>query len=250
MISVTRSPGNPTFEQVAEHIVWLLWRQRWLSRPPQPPSWDAFLRLSDLIHRQFEVPSTTLTPMMRRLLFALAGAAQPRVIVGVGTYVGYAFSWLLGDRADVDAARLFDHAEGIDVDVEANEVARRNCQVLGHGERLRFHDGDGVAVLAGSKGPIDLLYLDVDAPGTGKRTYLDLLEASQSRLRSGALVLAHDPCVPAFRDDFRFYHAYIEESEAFDGPMVLPVDSCGLSVASARPGEVRCDHDIDDAGEP
>lgn len=223
-----------TYESIVEYILTILRRAGALPPDPVPTPWDAFLRLSDLIHETYEIPSTTFTPIMRRLLFALGFAARPSNIVGVGTYVGYTFSWLLRCRSDPEAAPFFETAMGIDVDAQANALARRNCAILGHGERLTMVDADGVVAVTGSRQPIDLLYLDIDDPLTGKSAYWRVLDAALPHLPWGALVLAHDPCVPNFAQDFAIYHRYIQESGLFFGPWVFPVDACGLSIAVVR----------------
>jgi hypothetical protein len=219
-----------TYEQIVEHILQSLRAGGALPPGPDAIPWDAFLRLSDLIHMTFDVPSTTFTPIMRRFLFGLGLAASPGNIVGVGTYVGYTFSWLLRDRSAFDTAPFFEKALGIDVDANANGVARRNCAVLNHGERLTYIDGDGANSLAGLELPIDLLYLDLDDPLTGKIAYRDTLESALPHLRSGALVLAHDACVTKFAGAFAVYHNFIRQCDLFLGPWVFPVDSCGLSL--------------------
>jgi len=61
-----------------------------------------------------------------------------------------------------------------------------------------------------------------------------VLESAVPRLRTGALILAHDACVPKFAEQFAAYHNYVRESGFFLGPWVLPVDDCGLSVAAMR----------------
>jgi predicted O-methyltransferase YrrM len=171
---------------------------------------------------------------MRRLLFALSFAARPSFVVGVGTYVGYTFSWIVRNRSDSKAGPFCDKAIGIDIDTKANKLARRNSASLGHGERLEFLDGDAVSILSELNLPIDLLYIDLDHPATGKRAYPEVLEVAVSKLRSGALVLAHDACVRKFRQDFDRYHNYVRASGLFPVSCVLPVDNCGLSVAAMR----------------
>lgn len=235
-------PGAPvpalTYEYIVEYIVEyvlaLLRRTGNLPHEPLSVPWSAFLRLSDLIHETYEVPSTTCTPMMRRLLFALGYAAHPTNLVGVGTYVGYTFSWLLRNRSDPEAAPYFEMAVGIDPDAEANALARRNCAILGHGVRLAFTDAEGVAAVTDFKQGIDLLYIDLDDSLTGKADYWRVLDAASPHLRSGALILAHDACVEKFASDFVLYHQFVQTSGLFYGPWVFPVDTCGLSVAVAR----------------
>jgi predicted O-methyltransferase YrrM len=223
-----------TYEDIVDYILACLQRTGTLASDVVPSPWDAFLRLSDLVHGTFDVPATTLTPIMRRLLFALGLAVRPRNVVGVGTYVGYTFSWLLRDRSDDETAPFVQIAMGIDIDAQANALARRNCATLGHGEHLTFMDADGVVAVAQFQHPIDLLYLDLDAPHEGKAAYRHVLRAASSRLRSGAFVLAHDPCVAAFEEDFKAYDRYIRDSGLFSDAWVFPVDACGLSVAVVR----------------
>lgn len=219
-----------TYEEVVELILEVLSEAgavpRWNRRIP----WDAFLRMSDLVHEHFSIPSTTFTPMMRRLLFALGYAAQPTSVVGVGTYVGYTFSWLVRHRDDPEAGQFPARAFGIDVDSEANAVARRNCARLGHRHRLSFLDADGTTALGRMHRPIDLLYIDVDDQVTRKAGYVPVLEAALPLLAPGALVVAHDICVPAFADDFERYHDFVRRSPHFRQYWLLPIDPCGVSV--------------------
>lgn len=231
------APATPTYEGIVDSIVEMLRASGALpASTADPTPWEAFQRLSKVVHESYRVPATTITPIMRRLLFGLGWAALPRHLVGVGTYVGYAFTWLLRQRQDPEAPGLFDAAAGIDIDREANASARENARALEHGERLAFLDMDGADGLAAWEHPIDLLYLDVDDPVTGKQDYRRLLEAAAARLAPGALVLAHDPCVEAFQPEFERYHEYLRQSEDFLGPWVLPIDACGLSVAARARG--------------
>jgi hypothetical protein len=225
-----------TYEEIVDAIVDRLRRANAVPPAAGPTPWDAFVRLSDLIHDTYVVPGTTFTPMMRRLVFGLGHAARPANIVGVGTHVGYTFSWLLRNRTDEQPAAMgeWQTATGIDVNAEANTVARRNCSVLGHGDRLTFLDADGVEGVSQSREVIDLLYLDLDDPTRRKAPYRDVLEAAMPRLQPGALVLAHDPCVPVFERDFAHSDRFVTESGVFSGPWVLRVDPCGLSVAVVR----------------
>jgi predicted O-methyltransferase YrrM len=223
-----------TYEAIVDDLLILLGRAGALPEPVEPTPWEAFVRLSELIHERFVVPWTTFTPVMRRLVFALGLAARARHVVGVGTYVAYTYAWLLRDGADERCVPHLESAIGFDVDAEANALARRNCACLGHGERVSFIDADGCVGVARGKEPIDLLYIDLDAPDAGKRAYRTVLEAALPRLREGALILAHDSCVEKFRCDIEQYHDLVRRSVMLSGPWNLPIDSCGLSVAVRR----------------
>jgi predicted O-methyltransferase YrrM len=224
---------RPTYEDVVAQALRLLVRTGALRGPCEVP-WDAFYRLSDVIHDVYDVPATSFTPIMRRLVFALGFAIAPRHVVGVGTYVGYTFSWLLRDRQDRAGQPFCASACGVDIDPNATLLARRNCASLNHGKRLRFICADGRAALARWRRPIDLLYLDLDDVRAGKGGYLDSLASASPALCPGAVVLAHDPCLPRFDEDFRTYHQYIKDTKRFTGPWILPVDACGLSIAVAQ----------------
>lgn len=222
-----------TYEGLADLICSQLRRQGVLPGEGVPTPWESFLALSDLVHSTYSIPATSLTPMMRRLLFALGFASRPRRIVAVGSHVGYALTWLLRDRGDGCSAPFLQSAVGFDIDEEATASARCNCAVLGHGDRLSFQARDGVEALASGTGAIDLLYLDLEDPRMGKRGYCDALRAASWRLKPQALVLAHDPFVRKFARDFSDYHDLIRASPTLAGPWLLPVDECGLSVAVA-----------------
>jgi predicted O-methyltransferase YrrM len=221
-----------TYEDLVDEIVALLGRQGAVANATPAP-WDSFEALSARVHQTFEIPSTTVTPIMRRLLFALGVAARPRHVVGAGTYVGYAFAWLLGARTGDDARPFPDLALGLDIDARANRIARRNGAHLGHGDRLRFATKDATVAASYPRTPIDLLYLDIDDAHEGKRGYAHALDAAAGRLAPGALVVAHDPCVSRFAADFAAYDRAIRASVRLRGPWVIPVDPCGLSIAVA-----------------
>lgn len=191
--------------------------------------WGDFGEYSRLVHTSFEVPSTTVSPVMRRLLFAL-GHASAGTLVGVGTYVGYGFAWLVGGMWSASSLTV---AVGIDIDIDANAIARRNFASLPFADRVHFVDGPGEEI-DHSDEPVDVLFLDLDDSVTGKSGYTDILEKAAHRLSPGALVVAHDPCVERFAADFIRFHAAIGSSPMLEGPWILPVDSCGITLAVRR----------------
>lgn len=232
----TDSRKTPSYEDIIDELLLVLGRAGALPVPVVPTPWDAFVLLSDLIHERFVIPSTTFTPVMRRLVFALGCVAHPSHLVGVGTYVAYTFGWLLRDRTNEASMPHLESAVGFDVDDQANVLARQNCSWLGHGQRVAFVDIDGCAGITADGRPIDLLYIDLDAPDCGKWGYRAVLEAALPHLNPGALILAHDPCVAKFRDDIEHYHRLVRESASLAGPWILGADECGLSVATRLKG--------------
>lgn len=193
--------------------------------------WEEYNRLRAVIEDNYAVPMTACTPIMARFLFAIGDALNAQHIVGLGTYVGYCVSWLIGlQRPDKRLIR----AELVDIDPDANATARANCAALGYGEELRVIDASAERFIDSMVEPADLLFLDVDDPQLGKHTYTDLLDQMTSKLKEGAIIIAHDPLVPRFKENFERFHNYIKQSESYDGPWVLPIDECGVSIAVRR----------------
>jgi predicted O-methyltransferase YrrM len=193
--------------------------------------WEDYNRLRSIIESHYLVPMTACTPIMARFLFAIGEALRPQRIVGLGTYVGYCASWLIGlPRADKRLAL----AELVDINREANEIARANCAHLGHRGRLRVIDSSAEAFIDSIVEPVDALFIDVDDPIHGKHTYTDLLERIAPKLAPEALILAHDPLVPRFKENFKRFHSYVETSGLYSGPWILPIDTYGLSIAVRR----------------
>jgi predicted O-methyltransferase YrrM len=197
--------------------------------PPFEP--DLYEAAQGRIEPHFEVPQTTISPLMRRFLFHVARVATPQFIYGAGTYVGFAFAWLISGRQARDGDF---NARGVDCDEAATVIARRNMLQLETTGTLDLRVADALIELESRRDPIDLLFIDVDAVDTRKSMYTDILERAKPHLRPGALVLAHDPLVPAFKNDFQRFFAYIEEQDCFGPNCVLPLDDCGISVTVVR----------------
>ena len=225
---------GPFMHEVAERCLQILAQHGAPVLKRGPVDWERFAALSAKVHAHFVIPSTTFTPMMRRLLYCIAESIGAREIVGAGTYVGYTFAWLLRDADHASIAGAPFRAQGIDVNAEANAIARRNLAALRHGDQVVITDGDAIEVVAMSDDPIDLLYIDIDSPDAGKSGYTEILKAALPRLRPRALVLAHDACVARFRADFERFESFIRSEGRLTGPWVLPVDACGLAVAAVR----------------
>jgi predicted O-methyltransferase YrrM len=186
--------------------------------------WHSFETLLDRLPG-FAIPSTTISPAMAHLLFALSAARQPRRLFGAGTYVGYGFSFL------VAAIPACSRAVGCDIDAGANAIARQNAVCAGLAERVSYEEGDACLLLAGDQEPIDLIFIDIDDPVSGKLGYADVFQAVVPHLSEGAMVLAHDASVPRFSAAFERYHEAIRQSGVCRTLGVMPVDECGLSIA-------------------
>lgn len=195
---------------------------------PARCDWDEFLRFSDDVHERFTVPETSYTPAMRRFVYALAAAKKPHHLVGVGTYVGYTFAWLVGGARSVnDSMRT---AVAIDIDLTASVTARANFRTIAAFDGAAVLVADGLSAIR-ETAPIDLLYLDIDDPTERKRGYLPLLRAAERNLSPDAWVLAHDASHPYFEEQLRPYTSYIETSIQYGSHRVFRIDECGLALS-------------------
>lgn len=192
-------------------------------------NWDTFIALSDHIHSEFTVPATSITPIMRRFLFGIANCAQPEIIAGIGTYHGYAISWLLGcqhPKSQFKSAYLFDP------DTSAMEMCKTNIQTMGFNDEMIQYIPKQVQESIGCiNKPIDILYIDLDNPINGKHEYTDVLQLILPLLRPGALILAHDALVTKFKKDFERYHTFLESSNQISCHRTLKIDEYGISIA-------------------
>ena len=117
-------------------------------------------------------------PEVGKLLAILARAAGARLILEVGTAIGYGTLWLA--RAAPEARVV-----SIDRDAERLERARQVMTRAEVADRVELVAGEALEVIQGLAGPFDLVYLDGD-----KATYRRCLDLALQRLRVGGLVVA------------------------------------------------------------
>ena len=187
-----------------------------------PVSWTQFEALLQVIPK-FDVPQTTITPMMAHFLYAISAVQQPKHLFGAGTYVGYAFSFLFAGT-NKQAVGL-----GCDLNPKATRLAQRNAERMGWSNRLTYRQQD---VMTQPRSEIyDLLFIDIDDPASGKSGYADILQYFAPQLALGAIIVAHDSQVQKFAADFKRYHLAIDQEPGIRLIGDLPIDECGVSVA-------------------
>lgn len=185
----------------------------------QRNDWTAFRRLQSQVQANFEVPVSSITTKMARLLFAISRARQPHTIVCAGSAWGNALVWLAGAAPQSTCV-------GVDIDPEASAIAERNFAEIGRPVTILVEDARAVA---DRLPPVDLLLLDADDPETGKGILVPILESLSPVLSRGSMVLAHDSALPTFADDFVAYRQALI-SRASQRTMNIPIDRCGLEV--------------------
>jgi predicted O-methyltransferase YrrM len=195
------------------------------------PDWERYAAFRAGVRDVFDVPQTSVTPLMARVLYGIAAMAQPRRILGIGTYAGNMLVWLAGAGFGTDPLYQGVLAVGVDVDQAATVLATRNFAAIGGDTRVQLRCEDGHDSPRALGQVWDLVLLDADDPVSRKRVYLSLLDAIYPWLAPGGLVLAHDICVPLFRDDLAAYQAAVRDRARFARSLSLEIDDCGLEVS-------------------
>jgi predicted O-methyltransferase YrrM len=184
-----------------------------------------------LAHRKavadtFEIPWTAISPRVQRLLYAVNAIARPANMIAAGVFCGNTFisnaGAAVGPGACYEAKKLI----GVEIKPEEAERAERNVRCVDSTGIARVVAADALDVVAAFKEPIHLLYLDAD--GSGKKIYEDILRKAYQRLPEGALVLAHNSVNASER--LAGYLEYVRDPRSFKASMNVILDPEGLEV--------------------
>ena len=188
-----------------------------------------------LAHRQavrekFEIPWTAITPRMQRLLYAINGITQPKVLVAVGIFCGNTFISNAGAAVGPGACYDAELVVGLEIKPEEADRARRNVASIDAAGKAEILGEDGVPWLENYEGRIDLLYLDADGTeGRGKSIYLDLVQSAGDSIQEGSVVLAHNSVNAATQ--LTDYLGYMRDPANFRESVNIIIDDQGLEVA-------------------
>ncbi len=184
-----------------------------------------FHHFKQSIAGKMDVPSTTISKVMERLLFSIGSSTNMNSAVVLGSYCGYAMLWLAVGRENNPSSYI----HGYDIDVQACQRAETNMAAAGLYHAKIFNRDAYEAAEMYEDGSVDLLFLDVE--NNGKSDYAPLLQKWLPKLASGAMVLAHDPLVPKFKDDFKAYYLLVQKKDLFTTTLTLPIDECGIEIS-------------------
>jgi predicted O-methyltransferase YrrM len=143
--------------------------------------------------------SLAITPQVGELLYVLAMAARPRVIVEFGASLGFSTIFLASALRDLGGGSLLSS----EFQPEKASRARENLRDAGLSDLVELRTGDAMETLGGYEGSIDLLFLD-----GWNDLYLPLLRLLESRLSAGALVLAD---LSADDPELLVYQQYVQD---------------------------------------
>ena len=141
-------------------------------------------RLAEVLEANSEagLPAIDVSPAQGKLLYLLAKATAARRILEIGTLGGYSTIWLA--QALGPGGRLVT----LEVDPRHAEVARRNLDTAGVGERVDVRVGPAITSLAAladePAAPFDFVFIDAD-----KEHNADYVTAAIGLARPGALIV-------------------------------------------------------------
>src|SRR5215212_7509174 len=202
---------------------------------PQDEALEATVRES----RQAGLPEIQVSPNEGKLLQLFAEMVGARRILEVGTLGGY--SAIHFGLALPEYGRLI----SLEIDERHAEVARKNVERAGLGEKVEILVGDARELLAKiaeeDEGPFDLVFIDADKTG-----YPEYLEQALRLTRPGSLILGDNTVrggsILAPRDDSARATNEFNERIAGDprlSAIVLPIlreRIDGLTIARVREG--------------
>jgi len=194
---------------------------------------DCFEALRREVKATFEVPDTTISPVMERLLYMLACVRRPRRILALGIFCGNTLVWSVGPTCGSENVFHADHCLGVDIKADAIALARKNFAKLPNSEHVELLTEDGLDTCRRIAPGIDYLYLDADDKTHGKGLYLLMLNALYPKLADDAWVLAHDTRYPraGFPEQLKEYLAFVRDHASFRQSISFDVDEYGLELS-------------------
>jgi predicted O-methyltransferase YrrM len=124
------------------------------------------------------LPPIAVTPLQGKLLHLLARLQGARRVLEIGTLGGYSTTWLA--RALPPGGEVVT----LELDPHHAEVARRNLDRAGVGDRVRVVVGPALETLEQLEGPFDLVFVDAD-----KQSSVAYLERALELSRAGSLLV-------------------------------------------------------------
>ena len=114
-----------------------------------------------------------------RVLAMMSRMIRPRVVVEIGTYLGY--SALCLAEGLVDGGKVIT----LDVNEETNKVARSFVERTQYKNSIEFHLGNAAEILPGLRETIDMVFIDAD-----KQNYSNYYHLVFEKVSAGGFIVA------------------------------------------------------------
>lgn len=197
--------------------------------------WNSFASTGKEINHNFNVVTTTVTPAMCRLLYAIGWLKVPGSIVSLGSYTGYATSWILCGAYDYLKKNKGDMKEitlkCIDINESSLSISKENFRKIGLETCVDHVLTDAMQFIKDNNSQSDIYFLDIDSPLNGKEDYNKIIIEILDKISHNTLILAHDCSVEKFKYVFREYNSIVNKfSNGKKFIYEVPIDECGLSI--------------------
>lgn len=140
---------------------------------------DLLKELTRETHLKVLLPRMLSGPLQGRFLSLLSKLTQPKHVLEIGTYTGYATLCLAEGLAENGCIDTIDKNEEL-VDFQRSFFDRS-----AYGSQIHQHIGDAVEVIPSLEKSYDLIFLDAD-----KRNYLVYLDLLLPKLNKGGLLIS------------------------------------------------------------
>ena len=114
-----------------------------------------------------------------RVLAMFSKMVRPRVVLEIGTYLGY--SALCFAEGLADGGKVIT----LDVDESTNKIARSYAARTQYADRIDFRLGDALEIIPTLKEPIDIVFIDADKPN-----YSNYYNLVLGKVRPGGFIIA------------------------------------------------------------
>ncbi len=195
---------------------------------------DKFESLRSAVKQHFNIPWTSISAPMERLLYAISATQRPANMVCLGIFCGNTLIWNIGSACGPGKCYEPDHLVGVEIEAESTKIARSNLELLGVLDSVELLTEDAHNTIDRIDYPIDLLYLDATGkpPGpSGKKIYFTLLQRAYDKISEGGLVIGHGTLPERFIRQAGDYLNFVRDKTHFRDSVSLEPDSAGIELS-------------------
>ncbi|HMO79821.1 MAG TPA: class I SAM-dependent methyltransferase [Pyrinomonadaceae bacterium] len=140
---------------------------------------DVLRELREFCYENYENSSMLSGFFQGRVLSMISHMVRPRVVLEIGTYLGYS-ALCLAEGLDEDGKVIT-----LDIQEDTNRVAKSFVERTKYAESIDFHLGNALEIIPALKEMLDLVFIDAD-----KTNYSNYYRLVFEKLRSGGFIIA------------------------------------------------------------
>lgn len=140
---------------------------------------DVLRELREHCYAHFEDKAMLSGFVQGRVLSMFSNMIRPKVVLEIGTYLGY--SALCFAEGLADGGKVIT----LDILVDTNKVARSFVERSEYAKSIEFHLGDAVEIIPTLPETFDLVFIDADKPN-----YSNYYNLVFDKLRNGGFIIA------------------------------------------------------------